>query len=362
MTIFKLYCLLLFVLTQGSLQAFIYPNKLKNGHLDIYRNKLKSWFLASRASQPFQLPYSPLLSNRGFAQERLTPTENSGRSYSQNSNSSTCFGIYQNKLKSWFLAYIQKRTKDTIFIYDDAGVSEESLMQIERTIKKVIPAEIYIVRINAKKVIEGKWQNKALLFILPGGADLPYVAALNGIGNQRIRTYVEQGGSFLGICAGSYYAGNFVEFAPGTALEVRGTRELAFFPGTVSGPILAPYDYLTNSGARVAKLRWNVTEQFSRGTLLTMFYNGGGTFVHAEKYPGITVLAYYDACCSPAIIECTIGQGRAILSGPHFEYDPTLLNVDDHYLQALFPELVQGERFRVDLLKYLLSRLISSRI
>lgn len=55
--------------------------------------------------------------------------------------------------------------------------------------------------------------------------------------------YVQSGGSYLGLCAGAYYASSQVEFEPGSTLEVVGDRELDFFPGTARGaayPGVAP--------------------------------------------------------------------------------------------------------------------------
>ena len=161
------------------------------------------------------------------------------------------------------------------------------------------------------------------MFVLPGGADIPYTKWLNGKGNEKIRTYVEKGGSFLGICAGSYYAGNFVEFALGTPLEVKGVRELAFFPGTVKGPILAPYDYETSSGVRAAKISWKGGAPFKTNSTFVVYYNGGGYFAEAAREEHTKILASYSLGNDfPAIIEIQVGKGKAILSGVHFEYDP----------------------------------------
>lgn len=83
---------------------------------------------------------------------------------------------------------------------------------------------------------------------MPGGADLPYCRHLDGEGNRLIRGapfaqparpplatvapyalgaiclpdflsaagYVEAGGSYIGLCAGAYYACSRVEFEPGS--------------------------------------------------------------------------------------------------------------------------------------------------
>jgi Biotin-protein ligase, N terminal len=49
------------------------------------------------------------------------------------------------------------------------------------------------------------------------------------------------GGAYLGFCAGAYYASRRVVFEEGTRAEVRGERELAFFPGTALGSVVPGY-------------------------------------------------------------------------------------------------------------------------
>lgn len=41
----------------------------------------------------------------------------------------------------------------------------------------------------------------------------------------------------------------------------------------------------------------------------------------------------------PAIIETSIGKGKIILSGVHFEYNPYLLNQQDPYLAPILQKL-----------------------
>jgi hypothetical protein len=47
--------------------------------------------------------------------------------------------------------------------------------------------------------------------------------------------FVNSGGSYLGLCAGAYYACSSVQFEQGSRLQVLGDRELAFFPGIACG-------------------------------------------------------------------------------------------------------------------------------
>ncbi|WCR57262.1 MAG: hypothetical protein PG979_001319 [Rickettsia asembonensis] len=101
-------------------------------------------------------------------------------------------------------------------------------------------------------------------------------------GNDNIKNYLKNGGNFLGICAGSYYSGNYLEFTKGTNIEVIGERELKIFNGTVRGPLLAPYYYNSNKGARAAYLKINPTLNLNIKYCYA-FYNGGGYFVDAEN-------------------------------------------------------------------------------
>jgi glutamine amidotransferase-like uncharacterized protein len=168
-------------------------------------------------------------------------------------------------------------------------------------------------RISASSIIEGGLKEVSL-FIMPGGRDRPYHAALKGAGNAQIRSFVENGGTYLGICAGAYYGCKKVEFDRDFPLEVCEERELAFFSGTAIGPAFGKgtFEYGSEKGARMAKIG-------TAGGTLEVYYNGGcffeGDFTHVE------ILARYLDLPNhpPAIIECSIGKGKAILSGVHLE-------------------------------------------
>lgn len=245
-----------------------------------------------------------------------------------------------------------------IFIYDGPGVSQNSLIQTENTINTFLKSNYLIKRILPEQIIRDDWEEQTALLIIPGGADTLYMHVLNGDGNQKIRSYIEHGGAFLGICAGGYYGGNFVDFAKGTDLEVLGKRELSFFPGTVRGPILADYDYKSLSGARAAKIMLQDSSPLQELSHCMVYYNGGGYFVDADKKNNTTILACYDTeGQKAAIIECQIGSGTAILSGVHFEYDPNLMDANNKYLREILPTLKTENAQRIRLLEYLLGRL-----
>ena len=179
------------------------------------------------------------------------------------------------------------------------------------------------------------------MLVMPGGADQGYCEILNGTGNRRIRHFVEQGGLYLGFCAGGYYGSQKCEFEVGNKhLEVIGNRELAFFPGICRGCAFKGFKYGSEAGARAAELKVNKAS-LAIGAVPEVFrsyYNGGGVFVDAPKFKdkGIEVLANYMEPISvdagegaAAVIYCKVGEGAAILTGPHPEFVAMLYAVLD---------------------------------
>ncbi|KAF4712779.1 biotin holocarboxylase synthetase, partial [Perkinsus olseni] len=77
---------------------------------------------------------------------------------------------------------------------------------IEKLLKNILgPRGFAVTRVNRGELRDGAWMRDCRLFVIPGGADLPWVEDLHGKGCRMIRAFVEDGGSFLGVCAGSYF-------------------------------------------------------------------------------------------------------------------------------------------------------------
>lgn len=187
--------------------------------------------------------------------------------------------------------------------------------------------------VDGNAIIKEPWSTTCALLVFPGGADLGYCRTLNGEGNRKITQYVERGGSYLGFCAGAYYGSSYCEFEKGNKqLEVIGDRELAFYPGVCRGLAFSGFVYHSEAGAKAVELK------VGQGSLLTGFpsgtfrsyYNGGGVFVDSETLStqGVEVLASYteklnvdSGTGSAAVVYCKVGNGAAVLSCVHPEYD-----------------------------------------
>ncbi len=205
-----------------------------------------------------------------------------------------------------------------IFIYCDTGVSnnKSEIFSFVDDYKGSYEAHY----IDAEEIKTGLWRTSAACFIVPGGADRFYSNKLNGMGNREIKSFVHDGGLYIGICAGSYYAGKEICFDLNGPLEIVAERELAFFPGKVIGPLLSRYEYNSTSGARIAKIKLTSVEQELQP--INVYYNGGGYFANAEKFNQVNIIATYQNKGfenMAAIIECSVGKGKAILSAVHPE-------------------------------------------
>ena len=168
-----------------------------------------------------------------------------------------------------------------------------------------------------------------MLIIFPGGRDVPYCHSLNGSPNAAITSWIRhRGGKFLGICAGGYYGSKRCEFEVGDRkLEVVGSRELGFFPGTCRGSAFEGFVYDKEVGATAAGLEvTGKLEGVKEGEVVKCYCNGGGIFVGAEEMEGkgVEVLARFTDKVNVeggnvAAVYCKVGSGAAILTGVHPE-------------------------------------------
>lgn len=168
-------------------------------------------------------------------------------------------------------------------------------------------------------------QPKALL--IPGGASRYVSDKLNGTGNSKIKEYVSNGGLYIGICAGAYYACQRTEWhlAEGPVFSVE--NELGFFPGTAHGPITP-----NPSIERIETEKGNIINGL----------NWWGPRFESDQPNAFTTLAHYvDLPGQPAaIVSGQYGQGRYLLLSPHLEIDDTQLaqlqfNVVENRMQEL---------------------------
>ena len=169
--------------------------------------------------------------------------------------------------------------------------------------------------------------------------------------------------------AGQFSAGLPRRPVAGIRLEVKGPRELAFFPGIARGPVYEGFRYQSEAGAHAAlvSFRSPVGRGYSRagpatagsdaegaagpalrcghsqGTCCTPgwvtcrdYTNGGPAFWPSEGGGDLDVLAVYaEKGDALAAVRCAVGGGTAVLVGTHPELDPRWLQHESDQVPAV---------------------------
>ncbi|GAA6062825.1 hypothetical protein JCM10212_002463 [Sporobolomyces blumeae] len=226
-------------------------------------------------------------------------------------------------------------SKLNVLVYNGSGVSASSRDYTLQALRTFLSHRYDVQLVTPKTLRDEPWTDTCALLVFPGGRDLPYLFDLSGKANRRIVDYVKNGGRYLGICAGAYYACAEIEFEKGTALEVTGQRELRFFDGLCRGTTFPGFEYETEAGARETPLalkREAWRDHWSQSPdEVDVWYNGGGSFIldTTQPPPGVQVLAEYDECEPRQVagVLCSVGSGQALLWAVHPEH-PSLDDVD----------------------------------
>jgi biotin--protein ligase len=137
------------------------------------------------------------------------------------------------------------------------------------------------------------------------------------------------------------------------------------------GSITPDFTYNSEKGAHAIALELDSDLLGLQDTLRPKVYvNGGPYFVQIAPDDCVKTLAWYSGgndTRKPAIVECEVGLGKAILCGPHVEYDAEELDKDAksaiaseetrRYLSRIVPSLLNSNTARGILMKKLLERL-----
>ncbi len=233
----------------------------------------------------------------------------------------------------------------------DHGVAQSSSRYLRSTLKQLaLPIAPRVREVNARQVI---FQLRNLdLLVVPGGAAGPYFKKLGPLGVKLIRRFVANGGSFLGICAGAYFASGIIDFRPARSASIVQIRNLRLFSGSAVGPAFGADQYATLSldGACTVK----VTPADASLGCPSLYLNGGCRFSAGNSSP---VAKYQDG--GDAIISGNYGKGRWVLSGVHIEVGPDQVPTTDQRLKDIISELHPTEQLRVRLFEQLMEFLLA---
>lgn len=233
-------------------------------------------------------------------------------------------------------------------IYGDRGAGAASFLQTRSMWKEAFPSDIQ-KRIKKDSLVD--FLNYGDVLILPGGRDVFYHSDIDASICGAIRQFVKQGGVYIGICAGAYFATSFVDFDAGAPYQVNGKRHLGFWPGTAFGPVYQCKEYHIGheQGACLLCIQREDMPRGARSTTIDaegelVYYFGGCTFLLDPNTPEscntCVIARYWDSydryaeqrltnaylaqgdmtSANIAAIKQTIGKGQVYLFGYHPEF------------------------------------------
>ena len=238
-----------------------------------------------------------------------------------------------------------------VLVFNGPGVSQTSLAHTLYSLRTLLRSNYAVETVSASALASQPWAPSCALLVLPGGRDVPYVSAL-AAANDSIKSYVQKGGSFLGLCAGAYYASRRVEWEVGADMQVVGDRPFGFYLGTSEGCVYKGFEYQTEAGARALIAETTEALDGAPNLLRGVYYNGGGHFVGADELgkQGIVPLMRYtegDGANKVAAVWCSIDKGIVVLSHLHLEY-PLSFEPAASALTRAFPTLSDSEKASMD--------------
>jgi glutamine amidotransferase-like uncharacterized protein len=176
------------------------------------------------------------------------------------------------------------------------------------------------------KDLNGSTQNFSGLYkimLFPGGYAYWYNYWINETGKERIRTFINDGRGYFGICAGAFFASDRTLWK-GLLYDDAAGYDLDLFPGTATGPINEIADWDTE-GYNMATFNFEhesaVLSPYKPTPYTEDILYYGGPYFSSDEGADIEVLSTYGYNGQPAIVAFQYGSGRVVLSGPHPEIE-----------------------------------------
>lgn len=210
-----------------------------------------------------------------------------------------------------------------VLVFAEHGADHRTLCERLRETFARAAAPVDVVPVTAAQMREPGMLDgpDTIGFFLPGASDANYDNKMGADNIDRLRRFVADGGRFMGICAGAYYACETIEWFKGEPARFKTKKpRIDFFNYLAHGPIRALLDGQTDLGnalshAAAADIRFD-DGGMMRGA--TVMYWGGPEL--SGPSPG-QVIARFNTLAGkpPAIVMRDIGKGRALISAVHPE-------------------------------------------
>jgi len=199
-----------------------------------------------------------------------------------------------------------------VALYSEIGTWEESVQAAEKMFQWM---NCTVALVNAD-YINNKGLDDFSILCIPGGNMYQYAQDISSRGMENIENFIRNGGGYIGICGGAYFASEKVVWQ-GVRLPM---TPLGVFPGTAEGPIneIIPYPNYTMCKVNIVDSMHPITQ--SEPDSVWMLYYWGPVLI-PNKDVNVTILGKYDRGNQPMILAFDYGLGKVFLIGTHPEIE-----------------------------------------
>ncbi len=213
-----------------------------------------------------------------------------------------------------------------VLIYTGAGAWETGYKAFEKFLDY---KNLTWYECDHNYIINNNLVGKFDIIHFPGGSSGDYDQLINFNGMQNIRNFVSNGGGYLGICAGGYFAADKIIWEGNTY-----DSPLNLFSGTAYGPI---DEIISWPGYKMTTISINKSNPINvyEPDSESILYYGGAAF-YPDEDQKMDIIGTYDSYNNnPAIINFQYGNGRVLLFGPHPEIEEDSGRDGDLYFDSL---------------------------
>lgn len=198
-----------------------------------------------------------------------------------------------------------------VAIYFGNGVWDESQTAAENMFRWM---NLSVALIDAKYINENSLDGFKIICV-PGGDMYQYSLDISATGKEKIRSFVINGGGYIGLCGGAYFASKNIRWQ-GSLLPM---QPLALFDGTAEGTIdaIVPYPQRNMCQINLTNVSHPIIDSISSPVWI-LYYWGA---VFTPNSSDVTILGKYAAVDKAAMLSFNYGNGKVFLIGTHPEIE-----------------------------------------
>ena len=199
-----------------------------------------------------------------------------------------------------------------VALYSDKGADEDCIQATTNMFKWM---GYTVALMNAGRINNEGLDNFRILCV-PGGNMYQYAQDISPGGKAKIRSFIRNGGGYIGICGGAYFASEKVIWQ-GRQLSM---TPLRIFPGTARGPIneVVPFPDYGMCKVDIVDPTHPITRSEPDSAWILYYW---GPMLIPNKDANVAILGKYDRGNQPAMIAFEYGLGRVFIIGTHPEFE-----------------------------------------